>query len=388
MAEQTSPAVSQANDVEGVTDWPKFMLDIFGYNPSTAKFRNIFVFECASNVFKGILSEIGPANTLNAIKPFGNIYGQNIASMSQSSGIVKGNSVVDVAMPYYFGVYCTSDGEIKPMEIRDGKAVVELYACPTTLAGSPPEFCAMSHFNSEGVCQAVNPDYEYVFTHHLNNGDDCCRFIVKKKSEKLKSKGSEARALPFLSMFRRPIDIDTEQIGDLEKTIPLNIPGQYRELLCLSVAFNYFNLFTTASVKIIGSQRTIELGEQLSKETGIKLGTKWKEESGNLQDLDMVKEKLGYIHNILNQKGEPVTVTGSNIEREIVDCPFKGALPEQCKHLEGVFNGVCEAINPEYEFSYDRMMSKGDHSCHWVVRKKAMEVADQQEPTQDDALGY
>jgi hypothetical protein len=388
MADQTTSATSQANDSEGVTDWPKYMLDIFGYDPASAKFRNVFIFECASNMFKGILNEIGPANALNAIKPFGHIYGQNIANMSRRSGLAQGDDVIAVAMPYYFGVYCTSDGDIKPMEIRDGKAVVELYACPTTLAGSPPEFCAMSHFNTEGVCQVVNPDYEYVFTHHLNNGDDCCRFIVKRKSEKLKSKGAEAKTLPFLSMFRKPIEIDTEQVGNLEKTIPLNIPQQYRELLCLSVAFNYFNLFTIASVKIIGSERTVQLGEPLAKETGFKLGTKWKEESRGSHDLNMVNEKLGYIQSILNQKGGPVSLSDSRIEREVVDCPLKGALPEQCKHLEGVFSGICEVINPDYEFVYDRMMSKGDSSCHWVVRKKAVEVANQQEPTQDDSLGY
>jgi hypothetical protein len=67
---------------------------------------------------------------------------------------------------------------------------------------------------------------------------------------------------------------------------------------------------------------------------------------------------------------------------------LKGAPPDVCKQFEGVFNGVCEAINPDYEFAYDHMMSKGDAACHWVVRKKAIKVANQQEPTQDDSFGY
>jgi hypothetical protein len=68
-------------------------------------------------------------------------------------------------------------------------------------------------------------------------------------------------------------------------------------------------------------------------------------------------------------------ITTLGIEKEIKECPLKNGLPEQCKHLEGVFAGVCEAIDPDYEFTYDRMMTKGDQSCHWTVRKKVY-VAD------------
>jgi len=363
----------------------EIFFNMWGYDPETTRFRSLLIFECASNVFKGLLTEIGPAGTLTAIKPYGNIYGRNIGGIAKEMRMSPGNDVISVAMPYYSGVYATSEGNIKPMEIRNGKAVVELYACPTKEVGSPPELCAMSHFNSEGICQVINPEYEYVFTHHLNSGDDCCRFIVKKKSEKLISKGAEPKTLPFLSMFRKPVDVETEQLGNLEMTIPYNVPPHLNHTTSLLIGVNYFNLFTVASIATIGSQRTIELGEPLAKGTGIKLGTKWKEESKGTQDLDLIREKLNNLDNILNRKGEPPSCSVSTIEREIVDCPLKGALPEQCKHLEGVFNGICEAIDPDYEFKYDRMMSKGDHSCHWVVKKK---IARQQESESDDSFGY
>jgi hypothetical protein len=367
----------------------KEFVDRWGYDPGTARFRNLFIFECASNIFSVLIDEFGPAGTLAAIKPYGNLYGRNIGNIAKEMGLSPGNDVVSVALPYYSGVYATSEGNIKPMEIRDGKAVIELYSCPTKEVGSPPEICAMSHFNAEGICQVINPDYEYVFTHHLNSGDECCRFVVKKKSARLKSKGDEPKTLPFLSMFRKPVEIETEQLGDLERTIPYSVTKPESDLTCLTIATGYFNLFTTASVATMGSQRTMELNEPLARKTGIKLGTKWKEDSAGITDLELTMQKLSYLQAVLNQKGEPAIISGSRIEREIVDCPFKGALPEQCKHLEGVFSGICEAIDPNYEFVYDCMMSKGDLTCHWVVRNKSEVGKLKTEVSiEDDSLGY
>jgi hypothetical protein len=63
-------------------------------------------------------------------------------------------------------------------------------------------------------------------------------------------------------------------------------------------------------------------------------------------------------------------VSYSCIEKIIHSCPFEDVSYEVCKHLEGMLNGICEAINPSYEFAYDRMMTMGDKSCHWTIKKK------------------
>jgi hypothetical protein len=41
------------------------------------------------------------------------------------------------------------------------------------------------------------------------------------------------------------------------------------------------------------------------------------------------------------------------LKKESTECPCKSVAPEICQQFEGVFKGVCEAINPEYEFAYD-----------------------------------
>jgi hypothetical protein len=58
------------------------------------------------------------------------------------------------------------------------------------------------------------------------------------------------------------------------------------------------------------------------------------------------------------------------VEGQIDECPFSGGPTEICSQYEAFFNGLCEAINPDCEFAYDRMMTKGDKTCHWTIRKK------------------
>jgi hypothetical protein len=59
----------------------------------------------------------------------------------------------------------------------------------------------------------------------------------------------------------------------------------------------------------------------------------------------------------------------------INSCPFSSAPSEICLQYQSFFNGVCEAIDPTYEFAYEKMMTKGDKTCDWVIRtKKALEI--------------
>jgi predicted hydrocarbon binding protein len=235
---------------------------------------------------------------------------------------------------------------------------------------APPEMCiAMSHVMAGSYCKFVNPDYEVVFTNHMGNGDDCCRYIVRKKGSKFA----------------------IDDLGKLEKAVPIEL--SFEEMSSFAgrmVVLSQLFTFTSVLIDLVGSQRALDLVVPMARRTGLKVG-KMIGGSGDAEsDLPMIKQKLDILNSHLYlQQGSPSIIVGSCIEREITDCPLKGASPEVCKQFEGVFNGACEAINPDYEFAYDRMMTKGDISCHWIVRKKAMEgEAEPQESMQDDSLGY
>ena len=129
-------------------------------------------------------------------------------------------------------------------------------------------------------------------------------------------------------------------------------------------------------------------GKPQAKELGVKVGNNLIGGSGAEGNIQTIREKLDFLSLLQGQTGTPAIFTGSVLEREIAECPYKGSPPEVCKQLEAISNGVCEAINPDYEFAYDRMMSEGDIVCHWVVRKKGEPVKDKvkEEALSDDPM--
>jgi len=55
---------------------------------------------------------------------------------------------------------------------------------------------------------------------------------------------------------------------------------------------------------------------------------------------------------------------------EIVECPLSSAPPECCDQVEAFWNGMVQSFDPELRFAYERMMTKGDESCHWTIKRK------------------
>jgi predicted hydrocarbon binding protein len=338
--------------------------------PEYDPLRGMWIYECAINSFRAILNEVGLNRTIEATRHYNEAWGRAVVGMVRERLGQQSSDLETIATSGHYVHTCTSFGHIKPLEIREGGAVVELFACPNPGLNAPPEMCiAMSHVMAGSYCKFVNPDYEVVFTNHMGNGDDCCRYIVRKKGSKF----------------------SIDDLGLLERTIPIEL--SYEEMASFAgkmVVFSQLFTFTSVLINLVGSRRALELVIPLSRQTGLRFGKMIGGTGDVNSDLPTIKEKMDAISSTLYlQKGSPLIITSSRIEREITDCPLKGAPVEVCKQFEGVFNGVCEATNPEYEFAYDRMMTKGDHSCHWVVRKKSgNEEAKLQEPIQDDSFGY
>jgi hypothetical protein len=338
--------------------------------------HNKILAECQVNVLKALINEVGAQQALEVLKPANIFAGKVIAGMVRQKLGIQGNDVVSVAMPYYVAHYGTSRGQIKPMEIRDGKAIVELYACPGVPAGAPAEMCIeVSHYIAMGMCEAVNPEYEFVFTHHLLNGDNCCRYVVKKKSDKF----------------------TLDDPGRLEKTIPLELPQSDLDMWVEFEEIGGMGNSTYVMVELVGPQRIFEMTAPYHRNSGLRAGAKIRKDARGRSDLSTLRDGVDLICRSVHETKSSALITDSGIEKEM-DCPFKSYFPtnhysvpplEVCMQLEEVSRGICEAINPDYEFAFDRMISKGDSNCHWVVKKKAIqnEVRSEQR-AEDDSLGY
>jgi len=328
-------------------------------------------YDCAINAFRALLNEFGLNRTIEAARHYNDAWGRAVVGMVKERFGPQANDLETIAMTEYYVHCCTSMGHIKPLEIYEGGAICELFSCPNPGMKAPPEMCiAMSHIMANGYCRLINPDYEFIFTHHMGDGDDCCRWVVKKKGGKFTK----------------------DNLGRLEKTIPLELPMEERlawagKMVIMSQLFT----FTSILNDLTGSQRTLEMVVPIARETGLRIGTIIKGAARGKDDLSTIEGAIGRLVTYwgLQQSDSPSIVSNARIEKEITECTCKGATPEVCRQFEGVFNGVCEAINPDYEFAYDRMMSKGDPTCHWTVKKKSVDKeARQEKRVEDNSLGY
>jgi hypothetical protein len=82
---------------------------------------------------------------------------------------------------------------------------------------------------------------------------------------------------------------------------------------------------------------------------------------------------------VLNQRYKPAIVIPDCFEVEVTDCACQTYTPEFCGQYGALVSGIINSLNLEFEFIYDRMMTKGDETCHWVIRKKGALPNDEKE---------
>jgi hypothetical protein len=107
---------------------------------------------------------------------------------------------------------------------------------------------------------------------------------------------------------------------------------------------------------------------------------------GNVKVRDDVDEIVILIQSCFAMKGKETKAPYSG---EIFICPFSGGSIEMCQQIEAFLQGLCMAIDSSYEFAYDSMMTKGDKTCHWTIRKKgeaAKEKAKEEPPMVDPIM--
>ncbi|HTY48015.1 MAG TPA: hypothetical protein VMB46_10180 [Methanomassiliicoccales archaeon] len=115
----------------------------------------------------------------------------------------------------------------------------------------------------------------------------------------------------------------------------------------------------------------LSIGGRLAKKIG--------ESSSNQETLTNIVSMICRAH----QKSSNLEENGVGTVQEICKCPFSDSPKEICEQYQTFFNGICEAIDPSYEFKYDRMMTKGDGTCHWTIKKKGARAEKGLSPSTD-----
>jgi hypothetical protein len=269
---------------------------------------------------------------------------------------IMGSSPPDAVTAANMAGYAIAPGlgaEFSPVyAANDGSAIAVMRNCSTK--GASKEICIVyCSFSANSSVQELFPDYELTLTRSLADGDPYCQYLLARKGKKANVAPIDAFKIPPDRIFSNPLDEEKKRFFGLAYS------GE--DWVMATRAFIDFNGTNMAlkSLRPIMRNSGLSLGVRLSKLLGVNgIGI------SSIRDSVLLVQEL---HQIRGNCKNYVEAT----EGEIEACPFASSgLSEICIQYEAFFNGICEAIDPSYEFAYDRMMTRGDKTCHWTIRKK------------------
>jgi hypothetical protein len=344
------------------------------FHTKTGKSIRKLAYECIYQVvaqdFNLFLGSVGAQRVLSAYQPMAEYSGHAMARNFINKLEMKGDGADIVAIPFYAFINNLLNCSCDPIEIRERGVEVRVTSCYMSKVGVLPEFCvAGSHYAGNGIAKEINPEFEMVFTHHLTQDDPFCRYVVKRKSDRMGDIGNLGKILKVLP--------------------PIELPESEKEALTTSYTCTIWMNTIRAMLEVLGSEDTIAFidiasrfkGEEFGKDAKNLLGI----ENADARDVELVIETLG---SALVQDHKRLEDSSDLVRAEIVGCALMDGPIEACKQFELLAGGVCKSISPTYEFSYDRMMAKGDKTCHWTIRKKRELVKEKvkEEEASDDPV--
>ncbi|MDD1756696.1 MAG: SHOCT domain-containing protein [Methanomassiliicoccales archaeon] len=331
--------------------------------------RELLISELGTKSFDQLLELIPSDKVISEIGKLAIYSGTAIATNARNRLGFEGNGPEEVMLPMYWIHACISHENYSPPEVHERGVVFEHYSCP--LSRARPEICiSISHFGAEAVCRSVNPDFEYIFTHHLANGDGRCRYIVRRKG----GKG------------------DFEDLGRLVKVMPRLELTEDEKLYLGDQTMMYVIIYILSVARDMGVEEEMLAGLELElRAIGRRLALFLENElTGELEGKEGMLRAIGICQRSMVMQGElNAQIEPEGLKGEVTVCPFQDSPNLACREFELVMNGVCEVICPDFEFAYDRMMTKGDKNCTWsLTRKKAVKPSEKeqaQDSTDDPA---
>jgi hypothetical protein len=222
----------------------------------------------------------------------------------------------------------------------------EVMGCRT--GGECKELCQLISVDTVKN-SAFLPNSSVEIQKSLSRGDEHCVIIVGSAESVRRERSSTARKLVAL-------DFGPEVL----RSFRLQYVGE---------SWVYT---TRAFIDCVGSEEAIHRLRAYMRHSGLVFGGNLLERSSSKPDLAATAELLRGLFAHHMRKG-PERSSENSVEGEVNECPFSQAPPELCLQYEAFVRGLCEAIDPDLEFAYDRMMTAGDERCHWVLRKAGVE---------------
>ncbi len=304
----------------------------------------------AKQTFKHLVDESGIADAMAAVKPYKNRNAYILICMVKKRLGLKGPGIEALTIPMCMAQVGIAGVNNIHEEIKEKGAVCYVDSC--AYGDAIPEFCVVvSHYTTDLICEALNPEYECIWTHHLTNGDPYDRYIYRKKKGDYKDLDDLGKTIKRIQKFEVPLE-EERQLRDY-------------------VLFNVLDAMVEGFIDLHGSQKTLEVLIPMAKRIGMEAGKKLvKENPGMKNDAASIGHLLDMFGHAMMQRGSAQFLSKDDFTKEVTDCPFQTFTHEMCRMMEGLMQGIIHSLNPDLEYSYDAMMTKGDVCCKWRLRDR------------------
>lgn len=310
---------------------------------------------------QALVDAMGSEKALKALRPY-YLNANNAAIQITSSYFTELAKDPDfVPMMSIFAAEAWFGGKAT-VGVSDGLLVLEIRGCRTR--GECKELCQMTCKElMDNQAQFAGPDAFAVLERSLCKGDDFCRILIGTKEGIVGLGSKELRAV-------RHSDISEWEFHSFQI--------QY-----LSESW----VFTTrAAIDGLGAQVARQKLCSYMRRCGLSFGLEVMNMFEGEVRVKVIQKIIRSINDNHLKKGR-ILISGDSVDEEVEQCPFAQAPQEVCLQYEAFFNGVCDAIDPDYEFRYHSMMTDGDETCHWTAMKKGEPLKEKpkEEVFSDDA---
>lgn len=263
--------------------------------------------------------------------------------------------------------HCTFKSKGFEYHIRKNEIVSETVDCCT--CGNNRLICKIEcdfagRIFSNGFC----PGMKYGVTSSLGDGDTSCRYLWKRQDM---MDGDE---------FEQVIPRSITSIQSLNRlyhdlmgvpSIPYELTEEVIDQLSRHFLGEMWTFTIKAYIDLFGGEHVTRKLSPYMRHSGMSMGLRFVNQYGIGSDHESIMNTIKAFWLVHHEKSK-FDLNNSSLECTIEDCPFKDGPVELCNQYRQFFNGLLETMNPDYEFSYDHMMTMGEGTCHWTIRKKGL----------------
>jgi predicted ArsR family transcriptional regulator len=135
-----------------------------------------------------------------------------------------------------------------------------------------------------------------------------------------------------------------------------------------------FLVNSMALLENLGSKGTIEALRPHARNSGnaftINMQKIFKIEGSNIEKISMISQLWDMLSNASLAEQDVEENEDKIIRAGFVNCVYRSGPREICTMHQTAINGICEAIDPEFECRFMQMLPNGDPMCSYIIEKK------------------